>query len=234
MSLWKVPVQPSCQVLDGLPGPFSLPGWCYFFLLSGKSFSALRAGGFPYHRTVRRVTDLGILKVWLCLKWFEWFWFWIGLNTPAKSVLYLLPMGFVFITKGDRRCWDNTNGKRLVPSPCEWSSINQVAQGWLNSVSGVDKKWGCWWYVGEYSTLLWRKNKRRKTCSTWPLWSWSKGKSHSLRKPIKIYSPLLPYCELELFLKVTAWARSGPSRSTMDVEKVSPEQLLQNIYTYFS
>lgn len=153
---------------------------------------------------------------------------------PCKEyVLYLLPMGFVFITKGDRRCWDNTNGKRLVPSPCEWSSINQVAQGWLNSVSGVDKKWGCWWYVGDYSTLLWRKNKRRKTCSTWPLWSWSKGKSHSLRKPIKIYSPLLPYCELELFLKVTAWARSGPSRSTTDVEKVSPEQLLQNIYTYF-
>lgn len=121
----------------------------------------MRAGGFPYHRTVRRVTDLGILKVWLCLTWFGCFWFWTGLNTPAKSMFCTFSLWDLF------PLWRETgdvgiiltNGKRLVPPPCEWSSVNQVAQGWLNSVSGVDKKWGCWWYVGYYSTLLWRKKK---------------------------------------------------------------------------
>lgn len=35
-----------------------------------------------------------------------------------------------------------TKGKRLILPPCQSSSINQVPQGQLNPVSGVDKKWG--------------------------------------------------------------------------------------------
>lgn len=49
---------------------------------------------------------------------------------PCKEyVLHLLPMGLVSIIKGDKRCCDNTKGKRLVPPLYERSSINQVAQG---------------------------------------------------------------------------------------------------------
>lgn len=46
-----------------------------------------------------------------------------------------------------------TTGKRLVPPLCQSSSINQVPQGQLNPVSGVDKKWGAdgTWVITQFS-----------------------------------------------------------------------------------
>lgn len=85
-----------------------------------------------------------------------------------------------------------------------------------------------------YSALFWMKKKLKE--EKWTPLGLSdlraKGSLIHLESQLNATLPL-PYWELELLLKATTWGRSQPSRSMIDVEKVSSEQFLQNTYTYF-